>query len=277
MDGKQGDYMTGTFTFEDGVLTLHTTVEKRMSKQQCDEKLLKLEMAEFQIVQLRRLTPDQHRTIFMLYGTIKDITGQDTGDLHELLFTQFQLQYGYTDLSTSFKKENALSVQQASEYIDWLLCWGIENGMPLYIIEGYGDNKRVRKPFEICSDIRKYIITCILNETCCVTGKTKPETHISLHHYDRIGSAHRKNDDGGYRVISITGELHSKWHDLDGDELEKELDTKFHLKGINLSEYELLIFCAKGIYSGMHFDKFRQTHKQQIAEVKEELERMGKL
>jgi hypothetical protein len=177
-------------------------------------------------------------------------------------------------LSTSFRSANALTVQQAADYIEYILFFGLENGYPLYVLEGPRDNRTIKRTYQICRDIRRYQVLCINKKICAVCGKVHDNNnHVTVHHVDHASEAGGyKFDMGQLKVISMCGPCHAKIHDIAGEEFEKYIQDHYHLDGVKLSEYELLIICAKDLYPS-HFEAFRKEYKEQIAELKEILEK----
>ena len=267
--------MTGTFSIDDesGLIELHVTVDKRMNKQQVEELTSKFENYEYKVIQHRRLSADQHRLIWALYGTLEDYTGQNKEDWHQLLMGQFEIMNDLQGLSTSFRSANALTVQQAADYIEYILFFGLENGYPLYVLEGPRDDRKIKRTYQLCRDIRRYQVLCIMKKICAVCGKvhddTKETDQVTIHHIEHANRAGGyKYDEGQLKVISMCGPCHAKIHDIAGEEFEKYLDQQYHLDGVRLSGHELLLIAVKDLYPS-HFMKYKQDHKETINQAKE--------
>ena len=88
----------------------------------------------------------------------------------------------------------------AREYINTILEYAIENGIPLSDLA-----------IERTDDIGKYLYYCIMNRKCCICGQDG-----ELHHVDSIGMGNdrRRLDDSGHRKMCLCRKHHTIAHQM---------------------------------------------------------------
>lgn len=130
------------------------------------------------------------------YATIADIAAW-SGDVPEYMKELMKYEHmkrtgcGYFSLSDC-------SVDTAREYINTLMEFSLENGIPL---DEMGVNRT--------DDIGRYLYFCLKHRKCAVCGRNG-----EIHHVDAIGMGNnrRKVDDSGYRKICLCREHHTIAH-----------------------------------------------------------------
>lgn len=163
----------------------------------------------------RSITAEQRRKI---YATIKDIS-EWSGDVPEALKGHFKWSF----CGDCEREEFSLSDvdrETASEFLSYLIDFCIQNGVPC------SDPLWAR-----CEDIERYMYTCVMTRTCCITGRK--DAHI--HHVDRIGMGGNRDQmyQVGLRVVPLAAEIHTMIHQKGG---EKELYRKHHIVPIALNK-----------------------------------------
>ena len=153
-------------------------------------------------------------------------------------------------------KKNALTLEQATNFIQFIIEFAIEQDVNLYILDP--KDKRARHIREIVPDIQRYVISCLRKRVCCVCGRTHNEYNaVDLEHYDNV------NEIGGYdfdtgletRFLSLCRHHHTEIHNIP----KQEFLEKYHLEPVYLNErlvYELL-----EVYPN-HFKLFRKRLKE---------------
>lgn len=139
------------------------------------------------------------------YATIADIAAW-SGDVPEYMKELMKYEHmkrtgcGYFSLSDC-------SVDTAREYINTLMEFSLENGIPM---TDTGVNRT--------DDIGRYLYFCLKHRKCAVCGR-KGE----IHHVDAIGMGNdrRKVDDSGYRKICLCREHHTIAHQRGMEVFEK--------------------------------------------------------
>lgn len=95
---------------------------------------------------------------------------------------------------------SSCSVDTAREFINTILEYALENGVPL-------------SDFAIdrTDDIGKYLYFCIMHKKCCICGRDG-----EIHHVDTIGMGNNRNclDDSGYRKMCLCREHHTIAHQM---------------------------------------------------------------
>lgn len=139
------------------------------------------------------------------YATIADIAAW-SGDVPEYMKELMKYEHmkrtgcGYFSLSDC-------SVDTAREYINTLMEFSLENGIPL---ADPGVNRT--------DDIGRYLYFCLKHRKCAVCGRIG-----EIHHVDAIGMGNdrRKVDDSGYRKICLCREHHTIAHQRGMEIFEK--------------------------------------------------------
>lgn len=156
-------------------------VRKRISK------------AEIRFDDGRHISAEQRKKA---YATIRDIADY-TGNPPEIE-KQYR-KYHYVELTG--EEEPSLkdcSMDTAREFINTLMEFAIENGIPL---TGSG--------IERTDDIGKYLYFCIIHKKCAVCGRPG-----EIHHEDAVGMGNdrRKVDDSNYKKICLCRFHHTIAH-----------------------------------------------------------------
>lgn len=131
-----------------------------------------------------------------VYATIRDIADY-TGYLPEEQKEWMKYQHIIRTGCDSFSLSNC-SMDTAREFINTLLEYVIENGIPLS-----------DPAIERAEDIGKYLYFCIKHKKCAICGRQG-----EIHHVDTIGMGNdrRKVDDSNYRKICLCLTHHTIAH-----------------------------------------------------------------
>lgn len=92
------------------------------------------------------------------------------------------------------------SMDEAREFINVILDYALENGIPLS-----------ENALERTDDINRYLYACLLYKKCAVCGRPG-----EIHHEDAIGMGNdrRQVDDSGYRKICLCRLHHTMAHQM---------------------------------------------------------------
>ncbi len=216
-----------------------------------------LKQSEWNVIPVQRLSLEQMRMIFALCRDYSEILGYDTNELREILKAEFCVHNCIEDFSCSPYKRNACTMEIATQFIQFIIEHAINLvGFPLKVVEGHGKNKVVRSSREVCPDIRKYTLTCLMNKTCAICGATAEQREINLHHWDSVNSIGGYEHDDGLktRFISLCKEHHTEFHNIEA----KEFSKKYHIEGIWLSENIVRKLKKDNVYPG-HFKSFKEN------------------
>ena len=210
------------------------------------------------IIPQSTISEPQMRLLYVLFKQYGEELGYTMIEMKEVLKEEFCYHMQIGEFSLSPYKKNPLTLSQATEFIHFIIEHAITNNINLYIMNK--QQKKYRKVIEIDNWTQRYIVACIRQKMCALSGEVHdPENgHIvELHHWDSVASI------GGYdqcnglktRFITLCKKRHDEFH-TKGIESFKELH---HIEGIWLNEklvYELL-----NVYLG-HFKLFRKELKQ---------------
>lgn len=161
----------------------------------------------------RHISPLQVSKIHATLQDIADYTGYSLEEQKKWMKILYMDRTGGNYLS--FAK---CSMDEAREFINVMLDYVIENGIPLC---GLG--------VERTDDIGRYLYMCLKHKRCCICGR-KGE----VHHVDTIGMGGNRNkvDDSDYRKICLCRQHHTESHQIGNKRFEK----RYKVYGIVLME-----------------------------------------
>lgn len=149
--------------------------------------------AELRLDDGRTITADQRKKAYATIRDIADYTGYLPEEQKEWLKYLHIARTGCEYFSLS-----DCSVDQAREFINTILEYALENGVPL-------------SDFAIdrTDDIGKYLYFCIKHKKCCICGRDG-----EIHHVDTIGMGNdrRRIDDRDYRKMCLCRTHHTIAH-----------------------------------------------------------------
>ncbi len=123
-----------------------------------------------------------------------------------------------------------VSMEIASDFIDYVLDFTFMNGIPLTF-----------KTFEMAKTIKNWSYLCFKNRKCTVCGKF----HAEVHHLDAVGRRNRTRvDHSKMQLIMLCREHHQEAHNI-GDET---FLTKHYVAGIFVPVATLKALNIRGDY-----------------------------
>lgn len=208
--------------------------------------ITKLQKSEINVIKVDRLSLDQSKLIWVLCGEYGELLGYEREEMRYILENEFCSSREIEYFSISPFKKNACSIEIATEFITFIIEHSIREGYNLIIPEGKGEKRTYKHSRDICPDIRRYILACMLNKVCCVCGK---RIDIDLHHSPALGVSKDQDDGKKTGFMTLCREHHTLAHGMGLKEFEK----LFHLQPVWLSDN--LIKELKKIYY-WHFQAF---------------------
>lgn len=179
---------------------IHITIpNKNLSEMLVSKRIKK---AEMRFDDGRSISVEQRK---MAYATIKDISDH-TGYLPEE--QKEWLKYLYiAKTGGEYISLSDCSMDEAREFINVILEYAIENGVPL-------SEEAVNRT----ADIGKYLYFCLKHSKCAVCG-AKGE----IHHEDAIGMGNDRKtvDDSDYRKICLCRKHHTIAHQMGVERFQK--------------------------------------------------------
>ena len=162
----------------------------------------KIKDAEIRLDDGRHISAEQRKKA---YATIRDIASY-TGYLPEEQKEWLKYLHivktgcGYFSLADC-------SMDTAREFINTILEYAVENGIPLT------DNA-----VERTDDINRYLYFCIKHKKCAICGRDG-----EIHHWDAIGMGNNRNtlDDSDHRKICLCREHHTNAHQRGRESFQK--------------------------------------------------------
>jgi len=216
-----------------------------------------LKAYDIEIIPQNTITEDQMKLCYILFDQFANSKGWDLDYTKNYFKALFGTVYEINNFSLSPMKKNALTLEQATNFIQFIIEFAIEQDVNLYILDSR--DKRARHIREIVPDIQRYVISCLRKRVCCVCGRTHNEYNaVDLEHYDTVASTAGtyENDDGLHsRFLSLCRWHHTEIHNIP----KQEFLEKYHLEAVYLNErlvHELL-----EVYPN-HFKLFRKRLKE---------------
>lgn len=158
----------------------------------------KIERVEVRIDDGRHVSAEQRRKAYATIRDIADYTGYLPEEQKEWLKVEYMMRTGerYFSLATC-------SMDTAKAFIDTILDFAIENGIPL------SDS-----PIYRAEDIDRYLYSCLKNRRCAVCGRAG-----EIHHVDAIGMGkdRRHTDDSRNRKMCLCRDHHTQAHQMGND------------------------------------------------------------
>ena len=166
---------------------------------------------EEQAIRLQQITPEQRKKIYALFRDIASYTGNTPENEKENMKTLFIQQTHHEPFSLS-----NCSFELASDFIEWLINFCFENGIPL-----------TEHPLRTLDDIEKYVRICLKNKICTICGKPGEIHHCTG---SRIGMGRNRDkiSNKGKKVISLCRTHHNEIHTMP----EEEFFEKYHIYGV---------------------------------------------
>ncbi len=155
----------------------------------------RIRSAELRFDDGRTITAEQRKKAYATIRDISDYTGYLPEEQKEWLKYLHIAKTGCEYFSLS-----SCSMDTAREYINPILEYAIENGIPLSDLA-----------IERTDDIGKYLYYCIMNRKCCICGQDG-----ELHHVDSIGMGNdrRRLDDSRHRKMCLCRKHHTIAHQM---------------------------------------------------------------
>lgn len=146
----------------------------------------------------RSITSEQRKKIYALISEIGEWIGEYPETLKRQLKLDFRLKR-LEQMCDDFSLSNCPEAL-ASEFIDYLIEFVVENGVPTKV-----------PLLELCEDIDRAIYSCLIHKRCIVCGRK-----AELHHIDRVGIGNdRANVDHiGRRCLPLCREHHTELHTI---------------------------------------------------------------
>lgn len=184
-------------------LTGTTIIIKIPDKQLTDMIIQKhMKTAELRLDDGRTITADQRKKAYATIRDISDFTGYLPEEQKEWLKYLHIAKTGCDYFSLS-----NCTVDEAREFINTILEFALENGVPLS-----------EQAINRTDDIGRYLYYCIKHKRCCICGQ-KGE----IHHVDTIGMGFDRNhyDDSKNRKMCLCRLHHTIAHQRGMDAFEK--------------------------------------------------------
>lgn len=171
----------------DLIISIHG---RKLGEMLCQKRI---NAAEVRFDDGRHISADQRKKAYATIRDIADYTGYLPEEQKEWLKYLHIMKTGCDYFSLS-----DCTMDTAREYINTILEYAIENGIPLT------DNA-----IERTDDIGRYLYFCIKSRKCAICGKPG-----EIHHEDAIGMGNDRKtlDDSNYRKICLCREHHTIAH-----------------------------------------------------------------
>lgn len=188
-------------------------------------RLYKHVLVECQDGRLRSI--QQLRKAYVLLNAISAWSGytpvEATKEMMKMAFraSVLTLRQGLPSLAT-------IDVTECRAFIDFLVRFCVENGVPTYKVGMY----------DLAEDVRAYVYQCLLHKRCAVCGRP-----ADLHHVDRIGMGGNRRATGhlGRRALPLCRKHHTVLHMVP----EQDFLDKYHLVPIPIDRRIAAVYGLK--------------------------------
>ena len=172
------------------------------------------------VIDQRNITHDQTGMIYGLFEDISDYTGYPVAYVKSWLKAAFA---GYRSVDSFSLAHDAISQVFAGEFIEFILEFCLENGIPFKYQQYY-----------LAADISRVLFLYLKYRTCFVCGKP----HADIAHYESVGMGRNRNhvDHRKHRFMALCREHHTEQHKIG---MQSFLD-KYHLIPIKLDEKTII-------------------------------------
>lgn len=166
----------------------------------------------------RQISPDQRKKIFAMIRDISEWTGYMPQEAEDWMKYNYRFHSGKEAFSLS-----DTSVENASEFIKYLIDFCIKNHVPLK-----------DKLWQLSEDISLSMFLCLKYRSCAICGR-----HGDIHHQDkRVGMGRNRNtyDHRNSTFICLCRKHHTEVHTMTFEEFK----DKYHILPIKLNEEAIL-------------------------------------
>lgn len=202
-------------------------VPKNLTIKEIKELQLSLSKG-IEIERVETISLEQLKLLWCLFRELGDLIGYTKEEMREVLQAEFCYYKKIPIFSLSNSKENCISQDLATEFIQWIIEWSIEQGYNIILHEGYGEKRTLKQARDIVPDIKRYVLACLRNKTCCKCGATNG---VDLHHTPALGVPYEQDDGLKTGFMSLCRKCHSEAHTRG----LKEFEEYYHLQGVWLN------------------------------------------
>lgn len=184
---------------ENGTELLITIPGKKIGEIITDKCIKK---AEMRFDDGRSISIEQRKKAYATLKDISDHTGYLPEEQKQWMKILYMLKTGRKSISLS-----DCSMDEAREFINVILEYAIENGVPL-----------TEEGINRTEDIGKYLYFCLKHKKCAVCGMNG-----EIHHEDAIGMGNdrKKVNDSNYKKICLCRTHHTIAHQMGRDRFQK--------------------------------------------------------
>lgn len=150
------------------------------------------------LIDERNMTKDQNGMIHGLFNDFSLYTGYPQEYVKELFKAMFA---GYKSIETFSMSNYGISQVFAGEFIEYILAFFFENGVPFKY-----------QKFHLGSDITRVLFLYLKNRACFVCGKPNAD----MAHYEAVGMGRNRKtiDHSKHRFMALCREHHQEQHDI---------------------------------------------------------------
>jgi hypothetical protein len=220
----------------------------------------------------RSLSIDQMKLIYVLFAEYDDFTFGETFEGHkgtDSVKKYFKAAFGETRGLTTFSLSpndiKALTVDQASDFIQFIIDAALKNNFNLIIKKKDGRKISVR---EIYPDISRWVRLHIFQKKCAICSTTEG---VELHHWHSVASIGGYESCDGLKTpfMSLCGKHHAEIEYNGQKEFQEKyinnnidsFNKKYHIEGVWLN-YNMIENLLK-VYPGQ-FKLHRKNKKNKI-------------
>lgn len=172
----------------------------------------------------------QRKHLYALFRDMEDFNGNPMEAWESKMKYDFMNAEGLLEFPSLAR--NAMSKQTATKFIDFVLNYCINNGIPFKFQEFY-----------LTADVNKMLYALTLKRICWITGKPNAQLHHAVN-LVQMGNNRNKFNHLKSRFMMLSAESHQEAHTMGYD----EFCSKYHVSAIKLSKDDLKKLGVRGKY-----------------------------
>lgn len=175
----------------------------------------------------RKISPEQRRKCYALFGEIAEWAGYEPEEIKEELKHQFRKKV-VKSLERELFSLSDCDMTTAREFLNYLIDFVLRNDVPTHVPLA-----------ELSDDIDRYVYACLMRKKCAVCGQK-----ADLHHIDQVQMGHNRNEIEhiGRRCLPLCRKHHDEIHSIGCDRFLQY----YHLKPGVIDEKIVKVYKLRG-------------------------------
>ena len=175
----------------------------------------------------RRISPEQRRKCYALFGEISEWSGTEPEEIKEVMKYDFRKKIVRSMERDLFSLSDC-DMTTAREFLNYLIDFVLRNDVPTHVPLA-----------ELADDIDRYVYACLMRKKCAVCG-----AKADLHHIDQVQMGNNRNEIEhiGRRCLPLCRKHHDEIHSIGCDRFLQY----YHLKPGVIDEKIVKVYKLRG-------------------------------